>query len=543
MIRLLLITTLLLLASNLTKAQSLLLGIEIGPTFGLAPRSSHDLSFIDLPQGARKRELQHYSFGDGRQWSIYGGYAFNEHFSILLGLSHHKGDNQLIDQLIQYDVMRMDSSMEHQRLKVLRIDPKLRFSWPMKRWRLSFSTGASFAIEGQRLKEYRSNTTKFTNLLTSKATDRLAIGWDNDIRIDYSITSNTRISLSFQSYFQTFSADRANVTSYIRRNKEAIGELSTFGRNSVYQEAIFINRPPNLNQPSKNLRTYNPASSFGLLLGLEHRFDSQKSNHSTPQSTTPSPPTHQPHWYASFNVGYGLDLMPENHREGNFTWDTEQPENHRRRNATGSYGAGWNMGLSIGYTFNNFIALELQGSYLHGSTTTITLQDVGDDPITSYHFARMFRLIPSLRLSAPLSKGLLYLSTGWIIGLQPTIIQQPHTTERYFAEWQFTGGQSFGLMNELGFQWPISPRCALFCSIKAFAQSYAPTQSELVKETVGGKDILSNKNIIDRQYRYEPFAIQQGTSSDPNEPFVSPKEYYSFSSVGMNIGMTYRFQK
>jgi outer membrane protein W len=209
-----------------------------------------------------------------------------------------------------------------------------------------------------------------------------------------------------------------------------------------------------------------------------------------------------------------------------------------------NYGKGLNGSAAVGYMFNERFGAELEAGYLAGgnneSSSHLIFSSQPDKPIIHNYksHARMLLLQPwfvfTSKMDGPLDlygkfgivagRGAIFIN-GHIVNQTPDI-QERTTEEKYY------GGWGFGLAAALGLNYKVNEKFGLFSEIKMSNLSYSPSVYRLEKETLNGQDITS--------YRQQTVdLINSYSTTYTNDPTVYLKEAFSFSSVGINIGLKY----
>ena len=239
--------------------------------------------------------------------------------------------------------------------------------------------------------------------------------------------------------------------------------------------------------------------------------------------------------YARVNVGYALsaasqEMGAEIESGGNVT------------QKYGSLGQGINLGLGIGYHFNENVAAELGFSYLLGRKYEFKASDnIGSQ--TSTITGRGLFFVPALVLSTDFEADLApYVRAGVIVGLPSMVTEDENvqvrpvvgsltteeTKERHY------GGVSLGFSGALGIHYKIGDNLALFGEAQFNALSYRPSKWEIEESKSNGQDVLDRINVTKGDYVDEYKASDR--KEQEREGFAAP-----FSSIGLNIGVKISF--
>lgn len=161
----------------------------------------------------------------------------------------------------------------------------------------------------------------------------------------------------------------------------------------------------------------------------------------------------------------------------------------------------------------------------------------------------MLRFIPALRISLGEGSFRPYAKLGLVIGLTTKFgftydYQYTNTSGNVRLseqEIEYTGGISIGAAGAIGANYYITDNIGIFAEVGVIAQEHAPKKSELVKYTDDGVDQLDTYTTSMKETEF----VDEYTVTSPNASQDSPnkslKQYHPFSSIGLNIGVTFAF--
>lgn len=267
--------------------------------------------------------------------------------------------------------------------------------------------------------------------------------------------------------------------------------------------------------------------------------------------------------YANVNFGYNFSLNSdvigtnstvnaEGDGLGGYSSVTE------RSNVTGSFGAGMNFGATFGMMFSDNIGAELGFNYLMGAsyettdkysyTDTQTAANSYANDRTQTFSANMMQFNPSIVLTAGKTEGLNpYAKFGFIFGMGATITTEEkdvrtgmgaNTTE---STDELSEGMAFGWSGAFGATYSFSEKLGLFGEFNMVNMSYAPTKGRKTKYTVDGEDKLSDLTTSQVETKFEDSETYYSDGSANDEPTRTLKNNYSFSSLGLKIGLRFQF--
>ncbi len=234
---------------------------------------------------------------------------------------------------------------------------------------------------------------------------------------------------------------------------------------------------------------------------------------------------------------------------------------------SGSFGKGWNYGGTAGYFMLPYLAFELGVNQFAGSTLSssqfIQINNTQSLTLNESSNGRMLRFCPALKLSTydgkipPYNRNTpkdggswidYYVKIGLIIGLSNSInsnqsITHADTTTAlaYNTTTVYSGGSSTGFNLKLGVSFKQNDKIFLFVELSFIDQFYAPSQSLITSYSYGGADMLSSLPVSQRQTYYVP--LPNSKTGGANEPSQAYAISYPFTSVGLNVGIEFKFNR
>ncbi len=258
----------------------------------------------------------------------------------------------------------------------------------------------------------------------------------------------------------------------------------------------------------------------------------------------------------------------------------------------GGFGNGVNIGGTFGYKLNEHLSAELGIFYIPGATINTEHQDSYLDSYTyNYSFESFYtninqyydykfslttsgrvRLMPTLKLNADQKVFTPYLKVGLVIGLGGSITfteietYNVDTTSSYVtggittinpptsgaANYSYgvtlSGGMSLGFTAAIGSEYKLTDKISLFGEFSLISEQWSPTSGTVTKYVENGIDELASLTPSQKQFT---FTNNVSTSSSTTTTTTNintsnsapiffsqyPKQSYSFSSWGVNIGI------
>jgi hypothetical protein len=225
--------------------------------------------------------------------------------------------------------------------------------------------------------------------------------------------------------------------------------------------------------------------------------------------------------YVKLGGGYGLGLATQEiYDAGSLpAWD----------NKYGTFGEGIDFQGGVGYNINPNISVELAGSYTLGKKYEYTS---GTGGVSYKQYANTISIMPSAILKAPMKGITPYLRLGLAIGIPSKYYESVPTpgglTIGGTSKYKESGGLALGFQGAGGINFNAGKQLGFFAEIFVVGMNYGPGTLENTENPSGTLDPI-------RTYS------ESGTYTAGS--YTGPTPRYSFSSFGMNVGLTYTFGK
>ncbi len=243
--------------------------------------------------------------------------------------------------------------------------------------------------------------------------------------------------------------------------------------------------------------------------------------------------------YLNLGTGYGFKLASQNIDYLYFQDQTlvDFITTTDRKNV--SLGKGINVDAAVGYNFTKNLAFEVEVSYLFGTKSKVTHEDIGESTTDYSLKSRMLKLIPSIVLSTGSGTLEPYAKFGLVVGrgsfrheMVRTDIGGGNSTEVT----KFKGSIAIGFSSEFGFMYNFSDNLSLFGGLNIISMSYSPKKAEIIESTDNGEDQLPNMDKRDKEIEFMK-SIDSGFYPTADVPRQELKQKFPFSSIGFNIGL------
>lgn len=249
--------------------------------------------------------------------------------------------------------------------------------------------------------------------------------------------------------------------------------------------------------------------------------------------------------YAGIGVGYALSISSQN-----LSSKTDQGvAETSNMNVRGSLGKGLAEGVYVGFKRSEHISIELNGSYLRSYTYKGHYNSELYFTEFSELSASMFRLTPLLKLSVGLKKCNLYMKLGPAFRVAGKIIvKNSHydipSNKTTALVWRYSGGFSMGCAAAIGVVKQVKKGFSVFAECSMINQSWGPKKGKMIKYEVDGVDQLSNLTQRQKETNYsDNYTESNNFPNASGSPKQQLRQYFPFSSAGINIGIYYTFGK
>lgn len=207
----------------------------------------------------------------------------------------------------------------------------------------------------------------------------------------------------------------------------------------------------------------------------------------------------------------------------------------------GSFGKGANVGIAAGYMLSPNFGAELGFNYLLGSK----YESTGRTNLTTYNQTmkgNMFQLSPSIVLKTnTVGKMNHYVKAGLLVGLGAKVTEEIEIRSGVNSAYgvrEYTGNASLGITGAVGTEFAVNNNMAFFIEAKGNGLTYKPEKSEVVQATLNGQDQLQYLTVRDKNTVYLDSYTDNATVNEPNR---ASRISMPFSSIGVNVGMRFKF--
>jgi hypothetical protein len=237
-----------------------------------------------------------------------------------------------------------------------------------------------------------------------------------------------------------------------------------------------------------------------------------------------------------FQIGYGLPLVKSS-LSTSLTAQQNGATNFSVVN--GSYRSG--LQLEAGYvrSLSGLVSIQFDVTYLVGKEVNSTNKYLTyTDQYSSY--SRFLQFSPQLRITFGGSKLRPYASIGPTIGYGKIYKKSHYNNDGPIidSEEVFNGSAAIGAKTSLGLEMNLG-KFIFYTQLSMVNMNYAPAKSKITQYRSDGNDALGTLTVSQKQIEYKDNFIR-GTQN-PDQPSASFKQYYPFNSLGLHVGIMYKF--
>lgn len=211
-------------------------------------------------------------------------------------------------------------------------------------------------------------------------------------------------------------------------------------------------------------------------------------------------------------------------------------------------------GISIGYSLNNHINVELD--YLHLTTYGFEYLNGyfnggrGGGGLGNFYFkydvsAKFSRISPMVVFKTSPGKIDSYLKVGALMNFNADMISNFYygfdalPLRDSATSTHFYNGISFGLNTSLGLDVKLFHHFYAFGELVFNFINWSPSHSEITAYSNNGQDKLSSLTTSQRETDY----VSNPGYYNSNQPTQAAKQHFDISNFGFNVGLKYSFEK
>ena len=251
-------------------------------------------------------------------------------------------------------------------------------------------------------------------------------------------------------------------------------------------------------------------------------------------------------FYVGVHGGYNLPIAKQNFGFGEegFEHYTFQDGPDKIDDILLSLGKGANFGVNLGYMFTPHVGAELAVDYFMGSKTNAETR-WANNPNRSRNqevSAKSIQLKPTVVIRGKQAQITPYAKIGAVIGLGNKIsytFNEMYDNDNYNYEWELKEGVSAGFTGSLGADFAINNQVSIFGEITGIAMAYAPKKASMISLTENGVSYLHELDIDEKEITFEDEYVAD--NNNPNQPTKTSRLSTPFSSIGLNVGVKFRF--
>jgi outer membrane protein W len=251
--------------------------------------------------------------------------------------------------------------------------------------------------------------------------------------------------------------------------------------------------------------------------------------------------------YVSVNTGYNMGTGNISYYQAMLLRMVNSTETSATTTQTDfikvNLGKGLNFGANFGYMFNKNIGLELGANYLIGGKIKAKQTELSGDYVNSEVSAKMLQIKPTIVFRGGYDKINPYAKVGLVIGSGKITNTQNEKAgiDNYNRTIEFNGGTPIGFHASLGTLYKLNEKLSLFGELNLVSLEYAPKKGVYTEYKKNGIDQLPTMTRAEKEVEFVDSYTDTGLPSNPNEPGKQIKLPFSFSSIGLNVGVQYQF--
>ena len=252
-------------------------------------------------------------------------------------------------------------------------------------------------------------------------------------------------------------------------------------------------------------------------------------------------------FYASVNTGYNIGIGNVDRYNsmilgiGNST--QIDASTYQMENLKINFGKGINAGATLGYMFNKNTGFELGVNYLFGGKNEGHGTELSGDYFNAEASAKMIQIKPTIIVRSGFNTVNPYAKVGMVIGSGKitNTHNQKNGADFYNDTSEYYGGMPIGFHASIGTLYKLNEKLSLFGELNLVNLEYAPKKRQLTESFKNGVDQLPSMTVRQKELEFVTTITDTAEPSNPNEPGKSSKIAFTFSSIGLNVGLQYHF--
>jgi hypothetical protein len=222
----------------------------------------------------------------------------------------------------------------------------------------------------------------------------------------------------------------------------------------------------------------------------------------------------------------------------------------RAETVNGTYGAGYNQTISVGYMLTKNISIEIGGTNLTGKDyQSFFSKDVYEDhtrvklkqDLTTH--ARMKALTAAMVLATDIGRFQPYAKAGLLAGKPKILYIYKVTTDdkTYDFVSEETGNITLGLQSSIGINFPISSRWVIYTEGTYTALAFSPEKNIITQYKENGNDLLQWVQVYHKEtiYKSSIKVTDEPVSGPLNHPREELRHSVSFNAIGLQVGVKF----
>lgn len=213
--------------------------------------------------------------------------------------------------------------------------------------------------------------------------------------------------------------------------------------------------------------------------------------------------------------------------------------------STYSLGKGINTNLGIHYTTKRNFGIQIEGSYLHGLSTTNVSTYSNNNYFRKEIYSRFYRVISQFYFDHEINKVNIQFHAGIIINWGTFSLEEENysSSSSYFKYKNvFSGGVSAGIITGITSNFKINDKLSFFIDLNLINSSHSPLKRKTTEMFHGESNVLETFPIaykeIEYSNSYEPVYPLNTNEIAKGLRFKTPN-----SSIGLQIGVNFQLWK
>jgi len=214
-----------------------------------------------------------------------------------------------------------------------------------------------------------------------------------------------------------------------------------------------------------------------------------------------------------------------------------------------SVASGISFQGSIGYSFNDFLSVELNFSTFSNTKKEFNAspaQQYMPNGITNWEL-QQYNLLPTILFGKSFNKSTVNIFIYSGLGLSKLNINvkvpQSNTVQENYREYEFSNSNSFSWGYGVEYTYSLGEKMSLYANIGINSCYYKPVKAQINSSSTQIEYLTTSEKEIEYVDKIENVEVNPDGSNKPNVPEIRLNETLKLNSIYLGIGIKYTLKK